>query len=108
VPTVRDPLRCSRPIFGCCVLSVTAPNQLPTLELPPGKLLLIGDVTRPQIFDVAGLRALPPRTITVTFKAGRGTQTHTYVGPLLLDVLAQAGLMFDPMTKNDNYVTSSA
>jgi hypothetical protein len=25
-----------------------------------------------------------------------------------LDVLAQAGLMFDPMTKNDNYVTSSA
>ncbi len=84
------------------VASTSASSQLPALGLPPGKFLLIGDVARPQILDVAGLRALPSRTITVTFKAGSGTQTHTYVGPLLLDVLAQAGPpKFDPAIKND-------
>ncbi len=91
--------------------STSAPNLLPTIGLPPGKVLLIGDVARPQILDVAGLRTLPSRTITVTFKAGNGTQTHTYVGPLLLDVLNQAGPLFDPTIKNDklrHYVSVSA
>jgi hypothetical protein len=85
------------------VASTFAPNQLATTGLPPGKFLLIGDVARPQILDVAGLRAptLPSHTITVTFKSGSGPQTHTYAGPLLLDVLAQAGPQFDPAIKND-------
>jgi hypothetical protein len=86
---------------GSAVASTSTVNQLPTLGLPPGKFLLIGDVARPQILDVPALRVLPPHTITVTFKAGSGTQTHTYVGPLLLDVLTQAGPKFDPAIKND-------
>jgi hypothetical protein len=93
------------------VASTSATNQLPTIGLPPGKVLLIGDVAHPQILDVAGLRALPSRTITVTFKAGNGTQTHTYVGPLLLDVLTQAAPQFDPAIKNDklrHYISASA
>jgi hypothetical protein len=81
--------------------SAFAPHQLPTFGLPPGTFLLIGDVARPQILDVAALQAMPTRTITVTFKAGNGTQTHTYVGPRLVDVLAQAGPRFDPAIKND-------
>ena len=62
---------------------------------------MIGDVARPQILRVATLRTLPPHTITVTFRAGSGTETHTFTGPLLLDVLAQAGPQFDPAIKND-------
>ena len=50
---------------------------------------------------MAALRTLPPHTITVTFRAGSGTETHTYTGPLLLDVLTQAGPQFDPAIKND-------
>ncbi|MGH3768695.1 MAG: hypothetical protein ACRDS0_25470 [Pseudonocardiaceae bacterium] len=84
------------------VASTSAPNLLPTFGLPPGKFLLIGDIARPQLLDVAALRALPnQQTVEVTFKAGNGTQHHTYVGPLLLDVLTQAGPQFDPAIKND-------
>ncbi|MGH3702559.1 MAG: hypothetical protein ACRDRU_21860 [Pseudonocardiaceae bacterium] len=49
------------------VASTSAPHQLPTFGLPPGTFLLIGDVARPQILDVAALQAMPARTITVTF-----------------------------------------
>jgi DMSO/TMAO reductase YedYZ molybdopterin-dependent catalytic subunit len=83
------------------VASTAAPSQLPTVGLPPGKFLLIGDVAKPQILDVAALQAMPSRTITVTFKAGSSTETHTYVGPRLVDVLAKAGPQFDPTIKND-------
>jgi hypothetical protein len=47
----------------------------------------------------------------VTFKADNGTQHHIYVGPRLVDVLAQAGPQFDPATKNDklrHFVSVSA
>jgi DMSO/TMAO reductase YedYZ molybdopterin-dependent catalytic subunit len=83
------------------VASTSAPNQLPTIGLPPGKFLLIGDVARPQVLDVAALQAMPSRTITGTFKAGGSSETHTYIGPRLVDVLAQAGPQFDPAIKND-------
>jgi hypothetical protein len=87
--------------FASAVASTAAPSQLPTVGLPPGKFLLIGDVAKPQILDVAALQARPSRTITVTFKAGSSTETHTYVGPRLVDVLAKAGPQFDPTIKND-------
>ncbi len=83
------------------VASTSAPNVPSSIGLPPGKFLLIGDIARPRILDVAALRALPSKTVEVDFKAGNGTQHHVYVGPLLLDVLAQAGPQFDPAIKND-------
>jgi hypothetical protein len=93
------------------VASTSAPNLPPLIGLPPGKFLLIGDVARPQLLDVAALRALPQQTVDVTFKAGSGTQHHVYVGPLLLDVLDQASPPFDPNIKNDklrHYISVSA
>jgi hypothetical protein len=49
----------------------------------------------------ADLAALPQHSQTVTFLAGTGPQTHTYTGPLLVDVLNAAGPTFDPDIKND-------
>jgi hypothetical protein len=37
----------------------------------------------------------------VTFQSGAGPQTHTYTGPVLLDVLNLAKPVFDPNIKND-------
>ena len=37
----------------------------------------------------------------MTFQSGTGEQTHTYTGPLLLDVLNLARPAFDPEIKND-------
>lgn len=93
------------------VASTAVPTQQSTTGLPAGTFLVIGDVARPQFLDVAGLRALPSKTVDVTFKAGNGTQHHIYVGPRLVDVLAQAGPQFDPATKNDklrHFVSVSA
>ncbi|MEU4162119.1 molybdopterin-dependent oxidoreductase [Actinoplanes sp. NPDC026670] len=47
------------------------------------------------------LAGLPQHTVTVTFQSGSGPQTHTYTGPLLLDVLNLAGPRFNPEIKND-------
>ena len=95
------------------VASTSAPNVPPLTGLPAGKFLVIGDVAHPAILEVAALQnpSLTQHTETVTFKAGNGTQQHTYVGPLLLDVLNQAGPLFDPTIKNDklrHYVSVSA
>jgi DMSO/TMAO reductase YedYZ molybdopterin-dependent catalytic subunit len=60
-----------------------------------------GTVTHRLQLTTADLGRLPQRTITVTFESGTGTQTHTYTGPLLLDVLGQAQPRFDPQVKND-------
>ena len=93
------------------VASTSAPNLPPLTGVLAGKFLVIGDVAHPALLDVPALAALPAHTETVTFKAGNGSQTHTYVGPLLVDVLTQAGPQFDPTIKNDklrHYVSVSA
>src|SRR5262249_18409241 len=83
------------------VASTSAPD-LPSLIGPPaGKVLLIGDIDHSRILDVEALRKLPAKTVDVTFKTGSGVEHHVYVGPLLLDVLTQAGPKFDPGIKND-------
>jgi hypothetical protein len=93
------------------VASTSAPNLPPLTGLLAGKFLVIGDVAHPALLDVRALEALPSHTETVTFKAGNGSQTHTYVGPRLIDVLTQASPLFDPNIKNDklrHYVSVSA
>jgi hypothetical protein len=44
--------------------------------------------------DRADLRALPQVKLTQHYLTGRGTQQHTFTGPLLLDVLNGAGPAF--------------
>jgi len=83
------------------VASTSAPNLPPLTGVLAGKFLVIGDVAHPALLDVHALAALRAHTETVTFKAGSGSQTHNYVGPLLVDVLTQAGPQFDPTIKND-------
>lgn len=83
------------------VASTSAPNQPPSLGLPAGKFLVIGAVARPQILIVADLEKLPQRTVEVEFRTRNGVEKHTYTGPLLFDVLTQAGPRFDPAIRND-------
>lgn len=98
-------------VGASAVASTSAPNLPPLIGPPAGKFLVLGAVAHPGILTVADLEKLPSHTETVTFKAGTGPQTHTFTGPLLLDVLAQAGPRFDPAIKNDKlryYVSVSA
>jgi DMSO/TMAO reductase YedYZ molybdopterin-dependent catalytic subunit len=83
------------------VASTSVPNQQSSIGLPAGKFLVIGDVARPHILDMADLQAMPSRTVAVTFRSDKGVEHHVYVGPRLFDVLAQAGPQFDPAIKND-------
>lgn len=93
------------------VASTSAPTVPPLGGLPAGQVLLIGAVAHPEILTVAKLQTLPAHTETVTFKTGNGPETHTFTGPLLLDVLTRAGPQFDPTVRNDKlryYVSVSA
>lgn len=93
------------------VASTSAPTVPPLTRPPAGQVLLIGAVAHPEILSVANLQALPAHTETVTFQTGNGPQTHTFTGPLLLDVLSQAGPQFDSTIKNDKlryYISVSA
>jgi hypothetical protein len=56
----------------------------------PAEVRITGDVAVPAVVSADSLRQLPPRTIETTFESHSGTQHHTYVGPWLVDVLAQA------------------
>ena len=55
----------------------------------------------PQRLTAAPIDALPPHEVTVTFQSGSSSQTHTYKGALLLDVMTLAEPGFDPNVKND-------
>ncbi|MGH4025668.1 MAG: molybdopterin-dependent oxidoreductase [Pseudonocardiaceae bacterium] len=67
----------------------------------PGSFAVTGNVAHRLRLGVAGLQALPSRTVEVTFESGSGVQRHVYTGPRLVDVLALAGPQFDPKIKND-------
>src|SRR5262249_43926787 len=67
-----------------------------------GQFVVKGDVQHKLKLTTDDLAALPQETVTVKFLAGSTSQTHTYVGALLLDVLNMAGPEFDPNIKNDN------
>src|SRR5262245_21376374 len=73
----------------------------PSTAARPPVVQIIGAVEQKQRLTIADLAALPQQSITVSFQSGTGPQTHTYTGPLLLDVLTQAKPTFDPQIKND-------
>ncbi|MGH3849844.1 MAG: molybdopterin-dependent oxidoreductase [Pseudonocardiaceae bacterium] len=81
--------------------STSVPSQWSSTHRPAGSFVVTGAVVRHLRLDVADLRALPSRTVAVTFQADSGVEHHVYVGPRLVDVLAKAGPQFDPTIKND-------
>ncbi|MEV6868486.1 molybdopterin-dependent oxidoreductase [Streptosporangium subroseum] len=66
---------------------------------PPVKIR--GDVAHPRSFTLARLRSLPQHTVRVRYQTSKGTEKHTFTGPLLLDVLTLAEPRFKAETKND-------
>lgn len=75
--------------------SVTAPD-------PVAELALTGDLARPARLTVPDLLAWPQHLAEVSFEcATSGTRRHRFTGPLLHDVLSDAGPGFDPARRKD-------
>src|SRR5262249_9085886 len=68
----------------------------------PDVVVVRGDVHHRLKLTAADIEALPQQTVKVTFQSGTTSQTHTYTGALLLDVLVRADPNFDPNIKNDS------
>lgn len=60
-----------------------------------------GAVDAAATLAVSDLEALPQHEQEATYQSGDSTETHTFEGPLLLDVLDLAGPAFDEGAKND-------
>src|SRR5258706_13097754 len=58
--------------------------------VPAGIFTVNGAVGRPVTLSVGQLAALPLRSVTVTFLKGTISETHSYRGPLVTDVVAVA------------------
>ncbi|MCD9874710.1 molybdopterin-dependent oxidoreductase [Streptomyces guryensis] len=69
---------------------------------PAAELVLTGDLERPARLTVPDLLAWPQHRAEVAFEcATSGVQHHTFTGPLLHDVLMDAGPVFDPARRKD-------
>ncbi|MFI6347436.1 molybdopterin-dependent oxidoreductase [Streptomyces sp. NPDC050560] len=69
---------------------------------PAARLVLSGDLVRPAELTVPDLLCWPQHAAEVSFEcATSGTQRHRFAGPLLHDVLADAGPGFDPARRKD-------
>lgn len=82
-------------------VNTSGANDTTAASSAPGSVDVTGNVAHRLRLGVAGLQALPSRTVEVTFQSGSGTQRHVYTGPRLYDVLALAGPRFDPNIKSD-------
>ncbi|GAA1661291.1 hypothetical protein GCM10009765_08480 [Fodinicola feengrottensis] len=65
-----------------------------------GGAVISGNVSRPGCASAASLAKLAQKTVTVTFSSSAGNQTHTFSGPLLLDVITAAKPRFPSTVKN--------
>lgn len=66
------------------------------------KVTLSGDLARPARLSVPDLLAWPQHRVRVSFDcATSGVQHHRFAGPLLHDVLGDAGPGFDPARRKD-------
>ncbi|MFE4724240.1 molybdopterin-dependent oxidoreductase, partial [Streptomyces sp. NPDC056728] len=77
-------------------------RQSLTAAEPVAELALTGDVARPARLTVPDLLDWPQHTARVSFEcATSGVQEHSFAGPLLHDVLHDAGPGFDPARRKD-------
>ncbi|MFD3588448.1 molybdopterin-dependent oxidoreductase [Streptomyces sp. NPDC058683] len=66
------------------------------------ELDLTGDLARPARLTVSDLLRWPQHRVRVSFEcATSGVQHHGFTGPLLYDVLSDAGPGFDPARRKD-------
>ncbi|NUQ96847.1 MAG: molybdopterin-dependent oxidoreductase [Streptomyces sp.] len=73
-----------------------------TAARPAAELVLTGDLDRPARLTVPDLLAWPQHRAEVAFEcATSGGRQHTFTGPLLHDVLKDAGPVFDPARRKD-------
>lgn len=71
-------------------------------DIRMAKLILHGDLHHPATLSVADLREWRPHRAEVTFDcATNGPQHHLFEGPLLRDVVADAGPVFDARRRKD-------
>ncbi|MFF8591555.1 molybdopterin-dependent oxidoreductase [Streptomyces sp. NPDC015220] len=69
---------------------------------PVAELVLDGDLGRPARLTVSDLLVWPQHRAQVAFEcATSGVQHHRFTGPLLHDVLNDAGPVFDPARRKD-------
>lgn len=69
---------------------------------PVAELTLTGDLARPSRLTVSDLLAWPQHQARVSFEcATSGVQHHHFTGPLLHDVLSDAGPAFAPARRKD-------
>jgi hypothetical protein len=78
----------------------TAAAPAPSPHSCSGGAVISGNVAHPGCASAASLARLPKRTITVTFASDAGSQTHTFSGPLLIDVVNAARPRFPSTVKN--------
>src|SRR5215510_1788812 len=90
--------RLAIPAFALAAGATTTDNPA---NAHPLVVVVDGTVGHRLQLTTADLAGLPQHTITVSFLAGTELQTHTYTGPLLLDVLNLAQPRFNPKIKND-------
>lgn len=99
-------------ILAVSVTGVLAEDGRKHPKVPAGSIVVKGNLQTKLVLSVADLAAMPnQQTVTVTFNTASGPRTHTYTGPLLLDVINRAGTRFDPLLKNDklrHYVSATA
>jgi DMSO/TMAO reductase YedYZ molybdopterin-dependent catalytic subunit len=64
------------------------------------ELVLAGDLTRPATLTVPDLLGRPQHQAEVTFEcATSGVRHHRFTGPLLHEILVDAGSGFDPVRR---------
>ncbi|MFE3519327.1 molybdopterin-dependent oxidoreductase [Streptomyces sp. NPDC059166] len=69
---------------------------------PAAEIALTGDLARPATLTVRDLLAWPQHRVGVSFEcATSGVRRHRFAGPLLHDVLRDAGPGFDPVRRKD-------
>ncbi|MFB6840331.1 molybdopterin-dependent oxidoreductase [Streptomyces sp. NPDC056361] len=80
-----------------------APHPMPVTTPAPGSFALWGDVAAPTALTVAELReGWEQHRADVVFDcATAGPQRHTFVGPLLREVMAAARPGFDPARRKE-------
>ncbi|MFB8119615.1 molybdopterin-dependent oxidoreductase [Streptomyces sp. NPDC056465] len=77
-------------------------SQSVTTADPVAALALTGDLARPARLTVPDLLAWPQHRARVSFECSTsGTRHHRFAGPLLHDVLRDAGPCFDPARRKD-------
>src|SRR5689334_21148928 len=67
-----------------------------TSPIAAGRITITGMVKHPGPVTVADLQQLPSETVKVTYQAGGGSESHTFTGVRLWDVLQQVGLVVSP------------